>query len=228
MPAGPCSAPQPRTPAHSRAATPPLPQIPSAPHPCRMHPQDSGCAHRDGQTPCPRSPGGGSSRRDTRVPPCRASATPRGTWAHQCDLPGPPHPVGVLGTGVTPRAPLWAVLEPPCRPLSQPGVGLQRKSLFGLELAFSVSRAAQGANGAAEQIDGSSGRRKGNFLDEACGGWEHFPIPVTMWGSTASRGRHCSWHSIFWALPPLGCSWSCGHFGMRGIPCENVGVPSAA
>ncbi|XP_030920307.1 complement C1q tumor necrosis factor-related protein 5 [Geospiza fortis] len=50
--------------------------------------------------------------------------------------------------------------------LGGPEVGLQQKPLFGLETASSVSRAAQGANNAAEQIDGYSGRRKGNFLDE--------------------------------------------------------------
>lgn len=66
----------------------------------------------------------------------------------------------------------------PERSLASPRVGLQQKPLFGLEMAFSVSRAAQGANSTAEQIDGYSGRRNGNFLDEVCGCWERSLVPV--------------------------------------------------
>lgn len=202
-----------------------------------MDPQDYGCA----QTPCPCSPGSCSSRGDTWVPSSRASATPKGsphsgTEDHghiSATCLGHPQPVGTCGgagsRGDTscPFGVQGTVLEPPCRPLTSPGVGLQWKPLFGLEMAFSVSRAAQGANNTAEQIDHYSGRRKENFLHEVYGGWEHSLVPIMMWGSTDSRGSHSAWHSSFWALLPLGCSWSCGHFvwdtGERGGACCCLG-----
>lgn len=84
-----------------------------------------------------------------------------------------------------------------------------------------------------------SGRRKITFLEIRLGevgggggaGWEHPLVPIMMWGSTANRGshRHSTWHSSFWALLSLRCSWSSGHFvrdhwGTAGNPLGNMGV----
>lgn len=132
----------------------------------------------------------------------------------------------VLGAGVKPRSLLGcrgALLAISQAPLPSPScrIGLQRKRLFGLMMAFSVSRAAQGQTmPQSRSMVGAvySGRRKITFLEmrpgEMWGGWEHPLVPITMWESTANRGshRHSTWHSSFWALLSLRCSWSSGHF----------------
>lgn len=146
----------------------------------------------------------------------------------------------VLAPGVKPRSPLGcrgALLAILQAPLPSPRIGLQRKRLFGLMMAFSVSRAAQGQTMPQSRSMASavySGRRKMTFIatrpGEVCGGREHPVIPVTMWGSTANRGshRHGTWHSSFWALLFLRCSWSSEHFvwdhwATAGNPLRNTG-----
>lgn len=216
---------QPRNPGHSGTGTPPLPRVPiCAGRTARTAAVPTG---RSGPVSC--SPGTAAA---VGTPVCQCH--PRGepplrTEDHghiTAPCPGHPQPLGTCGGAVS-RGDTFGGLcwSHPERSLASPRVGLQQKPLFGLEMAFSVSRAAQGANSTAEQIDGYSGRRNGNFLDEVCGGWERSLVPVTMWRSTVSTRQ---WHSSSWALLPLGCSWLCGHFGIRGTSCENMRVSAAA